>query len=68
MAIKYKNVINKLKDAGITQTAVRDAGLLSQSTLTRLRMDQSVTTDTIDILCQLLHCTPNDIMQVTYDE
>lgn len=68
MAITYKNIIQQLKDAGITQAVLRETGILQQSTLARLKTNQPVTTETVDIICQLLHCTPNDIMEVHYNE
>lgn len=68
MAYRYKNVLNKLADAGFTQNALRDAGALSQSVITRIRQNQSITLDSIDVICQLLHCTPNDIIEIIYEE
>jgi len=68
MAIKYKNIMEKLKEIGVSQKELREAGVLSQSTVARLRANQTITSDTIDTLCQLLHCTPNDIIEISYNE
>lgn len=68
MAYKYKNIMEKLKETGVSQRELSRAGILSQSTMARLRANQTITIDTLDILCQLLHCTPNDIIEITYNE
>mgnify|MGYP005612119431 CR=1 FL=1 len=68
MAFEYNDILEKLKEVGLNQTQLRNSGVFSQSTLTRIRQNQPVTTDTIDVLCQLLHCTPNDIIKIKYNE
>ena len=68
MAFIYKDILGKLKSAGLSQNTLRDTGLISQSTITRIRQNQSITLDSIDVLCQLLHCTPNDLIEIEYNE
>ena len=66
--VVYKNVLEKLKEAGVNTNSMRKANILSESTLTRIRNNQPINTDSIDIICQLLHCTPNDIIEIRFNE
>ena len=66
--VVYKNVLEKLKEAGVNTNSMRKANILSESTLTRIRNNQPINTDSIDIICQLLHCTPNDIIEIQFNE
>ena len=68
MAFIYKDILGKLKSVGLSQNTLRDTGLISQSMITRIRQNQSITLDSIDVLCQLLHCTPNDLIEIEYNE
>ena len=65
--IVYKDVIEQLKQAGISSARIRREKLLSESTLTRLRKNGTITTEAIDTICTLLHCQPSDIIEVKYE-
>lgn len=41
---------------------------LDNKTIDRLMKDQSVSTNTIDSLCQIFHCGVEDIMEVTLNK
>lgn len=66
--IIYKDIFAIMRGAGITTNFLRKTGIISESTLTRIRRNEPITTETIDILCQLLHCTPNDLIEVKQNE
>lgn len=51
--IIYKDILQKLKDAGYNTNRIRKEGLLSEGTLQRLRDGRPITTETIDIICNL---------------
>ncbi len=38
---------------------------ISTGTLDSLRQNRSITMHTLDTLCQILDCTPNDIVKIT---
>ena len=63
-AISYHGAFEKMKEAGITTYRIRKENILSQSTLQKLREGKPVTTETIEKLCLLMDCTPNDIMKI----
>ena len=51
--IVYKDILKKLKDAGYNTTRLRKEKLLPESTITRLRNNMVITTDTINTICKL---------------
>ena len=57
-----------MKERGITTYYLRNKcgqNNLGNKTIERLMGDQSVSTNTIDALCQILGCDVSDIMEVT---
>ncbi len=68
MPISFEKAVVLLDKAGITTYSIRKTGELGQSTLTSLRRNKCVTTDTIEVLCKLLNCQPGDLMEYIPDE
>lgn len=68
MAISYQKAFEMMKETGLTTYRIRKENILSQSTLQKLREGKHVTTETIERLCLLMKCTPNDIMEIKADE
>jgi len=66
--IVYKDILGKLLEAGYKTYRVRKEKLLPESTMQKLRSGGTVTTETIDTLCRLLHCQPGDLMEYVEDE
>lgn len=60
--IVYKDIMTKLKQAGYSSYRIRQEGILSPSVLNRIRHNLPVTTDTLDIICGLLHCDVGEII------
>lgn len=46
---------------------VRDK-IIGGGTLNRIRSNESISTDTINAICNYLHCRPGDIMTYTPDK
>ena len=65
MAISYQGAFDKMQEKGVTTYRIRKENILSQSTLQKMRDGKYVTTETIERLCLLLDCTPNDLMKIT---
>lgn len=65
MAINYHGAFEKMREKGVTTYRIRKENIMSQSTLQKLRDGKYVTTETIERLCLLLDCTPNDLMTIT---
>lgn len=61
--IIYKDILQKLKDAGYNTNRIRKEGLLSEGTLQRLREGRPITTETIDVICNLTGCKIEEIIE-----
>lgn len=66
--IRYKiDVLQALKNAGYSTYKIRKQNLLFESTLTKIRKNEIVNTDNLNILCKLLELQPGDILQYIPD-
>ena len=66
--ISYENLWNVMKEKGITQYALIHHYKISPAQITRLKRDESVSTHTIEMFCEILNCQPGDIMTYIKDE
>lgn len=60
--IVYNGVIEKLAQAGYSSYRIQKECLIPNSTLTRIRNDRPISTDTLDTICALLKCQPGDLL------
>lgn len=66
--ISYKPLWETMKKRNITKySLVKDYGL-SNGTIDRLRNNDHISTYTIEKLCIILKCTPNDILIIINDK
>ena len=69
MALQYKiDVMNALKEKGVSTYTLRKERTLSESTLQKLRRKQGVGWENIEALCKLLECQPGDILEYIPDD
>ncbi len=62
--IKYDKLFEKFKENGYTTYRIRKEKIIGQSTLTALKNGTGgLDHKTIDKLCGLFKCQPNDIME-----
>ena len=59
----YEYIYENLKIRGFTLEYLRNEKILSQSTIQRIRHNDPITTKTIDTICTLIGCLPQDIMR-----
>lgn len=59
--IDYSPLWDTMKRKGISQYALINNGI-DKHTLDSLRKNQNITALTIEKLCRILDCTPNDIL------
>ena len=65
--ISYDPLWQTMKDRGITTyTLIYKMGF-SAYTITNLRRNKSITMNTMEKLCKVLQCTPNDIVAFKED-
>lgn len=63
--IVYKiDILKALAEKGYTTTKLRREKLLSESTIQRIRNGGTINTDTINGVCLMLRCQPNDIIDI----
>ena len=60
--IKYDRLWEYLKKSGVTQYRLIISGI-STSTISRLKHNQPVTTETLDKLCTILDCGLDEIVE-----
>ncbi len=63
MAIKFDKLFSLMKKRELSTYRIRQENIIPQGTLTSLKNNKSVTTDTINKLCKILNCQPGDIME-----
>ncbi len=51
-----------MQERGVTTYTLEVKGNISSSTIRRLKAGESVSTNTLDALCQILHCQITDIV------
>lgn len=56
-----------MKDKNITQYKLLKSGI-DNKTLDSLKKGKNITLNTVEKLCYILNCTPNDIVSFDYDE
>ena len=61
--IKYDRLWATMKERGITQYDLYTYHNVNRSQLDRLRHNKNVQVNTIDKLCNILHCRVEDIME-----
>ena len=61
--ISYRPLWETMKRLGASTYTLQVKGGVSSSTIRRLKAGESVSTNTLDTLCQLLECTLPDIVE-----
>ena len=61
--IIYDKLWETMKKKGITQYALIKQFHISPAQITRLKRNESVSTHTIDVFCEILNCNIEDIME-----
>ena len=66
--IKYDRLWKTLENKGISQYSLIKEYGISAGQLSRLRANSSVTTHTLDVLCNILKCKLEDIAEYVPDK
>lgn len=61
--IVYKDILEKLKKAGYNTTRLRREKLLSESSLSRIRKNQHISTETLNVICELTGLPVEDLIE-----
>lgn len=65
--IVFDRLWDTMKRKGITQYKLINCYGISPAQITRLKRNANVNTHTIDLLCKILECDVEDIMEYTPD-
>ena len=66
--ISYEPLWRTMKQRGATTYTLQVKGGISSSTIRRMKAGDSVSTNTLDVLCRLLDCTLDEIVTYLPDE
>ena len=66
--ISYAPLWETMEKCGATTYTLQVKGGISSSTIRRLKAGESVSTNTLEALCQILECTLSDIVAYLPDE
>lgn len=68
--MKYKiDVLKELKNIGYTTYRLRKEKVLNETTIQKLRDGSTdISVRTLEALCKLLKCQPNDILEYVSDD
>lgn len=65
--ISYEPLWRTMKDRNVTTYTLIYKKGFSSYTITNLKRNKSITMNTMEKLCKVLHCTPNDIVEFKED-
>lgn len=66
--ISYDPLWRTMKEKGATTYTLRYQDRISGSTVQRLQKGESVSTNTLDMLCEVLNCKLCDVVEYIADE
>lgn len=67
MAVSYKKLFHLMIDKDISNAELMERAGFSANIITRLKRDNYLSLDTIEKICNTLHCGVDDILEF-YDE
>lgn len=65
--IIFKDILRKLSEAGWSTYRLHKEKMIGNGVLDRIRKGDSISTNTIDIICRLCGCQPGDLMEYRDD-
>lgn len=66
--ITYKCILQKLSERGWSSYRLKHEKKLSGGTIDRLREGRPISTETINVLCELCNCQPGDLLAWVPDD
>ena len=70
--LKYKtsgkDVLAMLKDKGYSSTRLRREKIISEAVMQNMRDDKVIGAKTLEVICDILRCQPNKILEWIPDE
>lgn len=66
--LSYEPLWETMKEQNITTYTLINKYNINPRTINNLRHNKSITMYTLERLCQILHCKPNDVIDFTPDD
>lgn len=66
--ITFEKLFSVMEKRGISGYALLKAKVIGGGTFDRIKQGKSISTDTINDLCNYLHCKPSDIISYVQDK
>lgn len=66
--IIYNKMLALMEEKKLTTYKIRKEKIISEHTLQSIRHGQSITTDSIAKLCEVLECQPGDILEYVQED
>jgi len=60
--VSYKPLWETMERKGVTTYALIHKHNINTRTITNLKHNRGITVDTLERLCKILECTPNDVL------
>ncbi len=67
MAVTYKKLFHLLIDKGMTNAELMEKAGFSANIITRIKRDNYISLDSIEKICNTLHCGVDDILEFIPD-
>lgn len=64
----YDALWRTMKERGVTTYSLVTHYKISSHTLSNIRHNENITIETLNKLCQILHCQASDIVEITFSE
>ena len=61
--VDYEPLWNTMREKGVTTYILIEKHGISSRTINNLKHNKGITVDTLEKLCKILGCTPNDIIR-----
>lgn len=62
MAVNYSKLLHILIDKNITTAQLAEKAGVSANIISRIKKNEYVSLETIELICKALKCSPNDIL------
>jgi len=66
--IVFMDVLKRLSEHGWSTYRLQKERQISNGTISRLRAGQSVSTETLDVICRLCNCQPGELIRYEADK
>lgn len=61
--IVYNDIMERLAEAGYSAYRLQKEGIMSNSTMDRIRHNKAISTETINTICRLCQCQPGELIR-----